>query len=161
MSSSAVPAIRGRPSDAFFDEFFFEAAFFDELPRIPFVMPGTQDLADAIAEAMTREQGKTIEEARGEIMRSAMTIRWFADDRLIHVRRAGEPTPIPHLPMVFHMNTWATCSEALAGPIDEAALPTTATFQSVAIHRWDPAPRSGLDALFHDPVDPDGWMTGD
>ena len=91
----------------------------------------------------------------------AEEIRWFADDRLIHVRRAGEPTPIPHLPMVFHMNTWATCSEALAGPIDEAALPTHATFQSVAIHRWDPAPRSGLDALFHDPVDPDGWMTGD
>ncbi|MCP4908335.1 MAG: cytochrome P450, partial [bacterium] len=29
-----------------------EAAFFDELPRIPFVMPGTQDLADAIAEAL-------------------------------------------------------------------------------------------------------------
>lgn len=29
-----------------------EAAFFDDLPRIPFVMPGTQDLADAIGEAM-------------------------------------------------------------------------------------------------------------
>jgi autoinducer 2 (AI-2) kinase len=29
-----------------------EAAFFDDLPRIPFVMPGTQALADAIAEGV-------------------------------------------------------------------------------------------------------------
>jgi autoinducer 2 (AI-2) kinase len=29
-----------------------EAAFFDNLPRIPFVMPGTQELADAVADGM-------------------------------------------------------------------------------------------------------------
>ncbi len=29
-----------------------EAAFFDEIPRIPFTMPGTQELADAIEEAL-------------------------------------------------------------------------------------------------------------
>jgi len=75
-------------------------------------------------------------------------IRWFADDRLIHVRRSGEPTPIPQLPMVFHMNAWATCSEALAGAIDTDAIPTAAAFRDVRISRWDPAPRSGLDALF-------------
>jgi cellulose synthase/poly-beta-1,6-N-acetylglucosamine synthase-like glycosyltransferase len=90
----------------------------------------------------------------------AEEIRWFADDRLIHVRRAGEPTPIPQLPMVFHLNAWATCSEDLAGPIDTDALPTAVTFRDVRISRWDPAPRSGLDALFGigDPA-PDSWTT--
>lgn len=90
----------------------------------------------------------------------AEEIRWFADDRLIHVRRAGEPTPIPQLPMVFHMNAWATCSEDLAGPIDDGALPTAVTFRDVRISRWDPAPRSGLDALFGigDPS-PDAWTS--
>ena len=87
-------------------------------------------------------------------------IRWFAEGRLIHVRRSGEPTPIPHLPMVFHMNAWATCSAELAGPLDESALPTAVSFRQVRIHRWDPAPRSGLDALFHG-SDPAPWLPGD
>lgn len=78
----------------------------------------------------------------------AEEIRWFADDRLIHVRRSGEPTPIPQLPMVFHMNAWATCSADLAGPLDADAMPTAASFRDVRISRWDAAPRSGLDALF-------------
>lgn len=86
-------------------------------------------------------------------------IRWFADDRLIHVRRSGEPTPIPHLPMVFHLNTWATCSETLAGPFEDARLPTSASFRRVIVSRWDAAPRTGLDVLFGfgDP-ERDGWM---
>ncbi len=62
--------------------------------------------------------------------------------------------------MVFHMNAWATCSEDLAGPIDTGALPTAVTFRDVRISRWDPAPRSGLDALFGigDPA-PESWTT--
>ncbi len=89
-------------------------------------------------------------------------IRWFVDDRLVHARRSGEPTPIPHLPMVFHMNTWATCSPDLAGPIDETRLPTDARFRDLTVSRFHPAPKIGLDALFSwgDPPR-DAWMAGE
>lgn len=66
-------------------------------------------------------------------------IRWFVDDRLVHSRSAGRPTPIPHLPMRFHLNAWPTCSEELAGPFDAAALPAEARFRSVNIYEYRPA----------------------
>ena len=72
-----------------------------------------------------------------------LEIRWFADDQLIHVRPAGRPTPIPHLPMRFHLNSWPICSEELAGPIDKAALPATAEIRSVTISSWH-APLGGM-----------------
>lgn len=71
-------------------------------------------------------------------------IRWFVDDRLVHVRHADRPTPIPHLPMRFHVNLWPTCSEELAGPLDPTALPATAHVRNVTISSWTPAPRSGV-----------------
>lgn len=67
-------------------------------------------------------------------------IRWFVDDKLIHVRSAGRPTPIPHLPMRFHVNTWPCCSEELAGPFSAASLPVSATLRSVTLSRWYPSP---------------------
>ncbi|MBL4632759.1 MAG: family 16 glycosylhydrolase [Kofleriaceae bacterium] len=66
-------------------------------------------------------------------------IRWFVDDRLIHVRHDGGPTPIPHLPMRFHVNLWPCCSTELAGPFDTAALPLSADFQSITISSWKPS----------------------
>jgi hypothetical protein len=66
-------------------------------------------------------------------------IRWFVDDRLIHVRHAGRPTPIPHLPMRFHVNLWPCCSAELAGPFDPAALPTEAALKEVSLSRWRPS----------------------
>ncbi len=63
-------------------------------------------------------------------------IRWFVDGRLLHVRKAGRPTPIPHLPMRFHVNLWPCCSEELAGRFDPAAVPTSAEVQSVRLSRW-------------------------
>jgi cellulose synthase/poly-beta-1,6-N-acetylglucosamine synthase-like glycosyltransferase len=69
----------------------------------------------------------------------AEEIRWFVDGRLIHRRRDGFPTPIPHLPMRFHMNTWPTCSVELAGPFLPTLEPMGAEFKSVTIQKWDPA----------------------
>ncbi|MCR9145136.1 MAG: family 16 glycosylhydrolase [bacterium] len=66
-------------------------------------------------------------------------IRWFVDDRLVHTRPAGQPTPIPHLPMRFHLNAWPICSEELAGPFDAAALPVEARFRSVRVYEYRPA----------------------
>lgn len=82
-------------------------------------------------------------------------IRWFVDDRLIHHRPAGRPTPVPHLPMRLHLNVWPICSKELAGEVDPARLPSQAQFRSVAVYRrvaqplhrvfgWlDPAPDRG------------------
>ena len=76
-------------------------------------------------------------------------IRWFVDDRLIHRRKSGQPTPIPHLPMRFHVNMWPTCSEELAGALDPAVLPITADVKSVTISTWSPASSSAVaEALY-------------
>jgi beta-glucanase (GH16 family) len=74
-------------------------------------------------------------------------IRWFVDGEVVHRRRAGSPTPIPHLPMRFHANLWPTCSEELAGALDVSALPSTAEVKSITISTWTPPPRNGLMAM--------------
>lgn len=82
----------------------------------------------------------------------AEEIRWFVDDRLVHVRKAGRPTPIPHLPMQFHLNMWPICSEDLAGPF--VPIEASADIRSVAISKWHPSPVprfvSRLGSLFSD-----------
>ena len=67
-------------------------------------------------------------------------IRWLVDDRLVHVRRAGRPTPIPHLPMRLHASLWPNCSEKLVGPFGPANAPATAELKSVTISNWYPSP---------------------
>ncbi len=67
-------------------------------------------------------------------------LRWFVDDKLVHVRKDGFPTPIPHLPMQFFVNIWPCCSEALVGPFDLGDGTATADVRSIAIARWYPAP---------------------
>lgn len=67
-------------------------------------------------------------------------IRWFVDEKLIHVRRAGRPTPIPQLPMRFYLNVWPCCSEELAGPLDTSQLPTGTEIKSIYMSRWYPPP---------------------
>ncbi len=64
-----------------------EAAFFDELPRIPFVMPGTQELADAVATAL-RESPAVLMVNHGLLV-TAPTLRKAAD-RVEVIERASE-----------------------------------------------------------------------
>ncbi|SEH97291.1 Glycosyltransferase family 25 (LPS biosynthesis protein) [Rheinheimera pacifica] len=58
-------------------------------------------------------------------------IRWFVDDLLVHRRVLWDPTPIPHLPMKLHFNTWPTRSSQLAGRLNTRRLPTVANVQSI------------------------------
>jgi beta-glucanase (GH16 family) len=60
-------------------------------------------------------------------------IRWFVDGELVHRRAAWNPTPIPHLPMTLHVNTWPTRSRELAGRLALRALPASAIVRSIAI----------------------------
>ena len=60
-------------------------------------------------------------------------IRWFVDGELVHRRAAWNPTPIPHLPMTLHVNTWPTRSRELAGRLALCALPASAIVRSIAV----------------------------
>ncbi|KAF0144427.1 MAG: glycoside hydrolase family protein [Nitrospirae bacterium] len=63
-------------------------------------------------------------------------IRWFVDDELVHVRGTWEPTPIPDLPMQFHINTWPSRSEDLAGRLNSQQLPINSDIRSFVLSAW-------------------------
>jgi beta-glucanase (GH16 family)/cellulose synthase/poly-beta-1,6-N-acetylglucosamine synthase-like glycosyltransferase len=96
-------------------------------------MRGTPVLIDLGFDASLDFHKYTIEWEQDEI-------RWFVDDKLVHVRHAGRPTPIPHLPMRLHVNLWPCCSEQLVGPFSAANAPAQAEIKSVAISNWYPSP---------------------
>jgi GR25 family glycosyltransferase involved in LPS biosynthesis len=60
-------------------------------------------------------------------------IRWLVDDHLVHRRAEWEPTPIPHLPMALHVNTWLSRSKELAGRLNSRRLPATTLVRSIAL----------------------------
>jgi len=60
-------------------------------------------------------------------------IRWFVDRKLVHYRAIWDPTPIPHLPMTLHVNTWPTASRELAGRLAVRALPASAIVRRIAV----------------------------
>jgi len=62
---------------------------------------------------------------------SPAAIRWFVDDRLVHERFNWEPTPIPHLPMQFHVNTWPSRSVELAGRLLDRKLPASSAIRAI------------------------------
>jgi GR25 family glycosyltransferase involved in LPS biosynthesis len=68
-------------------------------------------------------------------------IRWFVDGKLVHRRTIWDPTPIPHLPMTLHVNTWPTASRELAGRLAQRALPASAIVRRVAVDTYDPDTR--------------------
>jgi len=72
---------------------------------------------------------------------SPTQLRWYVDGRLVHRRTNWDPTPIPHLPMRFHVNLWPSRSRELAGRIRGRLLPTSCYVMSVRM-----APGSVLDS---------------
>jgi hypothetical protein len=64
-------------------------------------------------------------------------IRWLVDGELVHRRAVWNPTPIPHLPMTLHVNTWPTRSRDLAGRLALRALPASAIVRSIAVDAFN------------------------
>jgi GR25 family glycosyltransferase involved in LPS biosynthesis len=64
---------------------------------------------------------------------SPCEIIWWVDDHLIHRRVIWDPTPIPHLPMALHVNSWPSRSTQLAGRINNRRLPATTIVRSVVL----------------------------
>jgi hypothetical protein len=64
---------------------------------------------------------------------SPSEILWWVDDRLVHRRRIWDPTPIPHLPMTLHFNSWPSRSTELAGRINDRRLPAATIVRSVVL----------------------------
>jgi GR25 family glycosyltransferase involved in LPS biosynthesis len=64
-------------------------------------------------------------------------IRWFVDQKLVYRRAVWDPTPIPHLPMTLHVNTWPTRSRELAGRLALRALPASAIVRRVAVDTYN------------------------
>ncbi|MAT07257.1 MAG: hypothetical protein CL424_19675 [Acidimicrobiaceae bacterium] len=60
-------------------------------------------------------------------------VSWFVDQRLVHRREHWDPTPIPRLPMQFHVNLWPTRSTELAGRLRHRALPCHAHLGEVRV----------------------------
>lgn len=66
-------------------------------------------------------------------------IRWWVDDRLVHRRVLWDPTPIPHLPMKLHVNTWPSRSNQLAGRVIARRLPAKVHLQSIRVSAHAPS----------------------
>jgi len=72
-------------------------------------------------------------------------IRWLVDDNLVHRRVIWGPTPIPHLPMKPHVNSWISRSTKLAGRINNRRLPATTLVGSIALEANSIISSSGSD----------------
>lgn len=64
---------------------------------------------------------------------SPCEILWLVDDKLVHRRGIWDPTPIPNLPMTFHINSWLTRSIQLAGRINDGRLPAMTILGGISL----------------------------
>ena len=78
---------------------------------------------------------------------SPCEILWRVDDHLVHRRVIWEPTPIPHLPMALHVNSWPSRSTQLAGRINNRSLPATSIVGSVVLEANSVIASPGSDDL--------------
>lgn len=78
---------------------------------------------------------------------SPCEIRWLVDDNLVHKRAIWNPTPIPHLPMSLHVNTWLSRSTKLAGRVNNRKLPATTIVGTIVIEANSVISPPGLDDL--------------
>lgn len=70
---------------------------------------------------------------RYEIEWTPERVRWSVDGELLREREHWNPTPVPHLPMQFHINLWHTRSAELAGKLHRRRLPAHAHFREVEV----------------------------
>jgi GR25 family glycosyltransferase involved in LPS biosynthesis len=78
---------------------------------------------------------------RYEIEWTPERVQWRVDGELACERGHWNPTPIPHLPMQFHVNLWLTRSAALAGRLSHRGLPGHARFRQVEVTSTDRSKR--------------------
>jgi hypothetical protein len=80
---------------------------------------------------------------RYEIDWTPERIRWLVDGECVCLREHWHPTPVPHLPMQFHLNLWHSNSAALAGRLAGHNLPAYAYLRDVLVAGTDlPTPAS-------------------
>lgn len=102
----------------------------DEGARFDYGYRGTPVLVDLGFDSTTDFHTYAIEWEPNEI-------RWFVDDQLVHTRVNWAPTPIPHLPMKFHVNLWPSQSRELAGKLTDQFLPASVLLRSVRLLTTD------------------------
>ncbi len=108
----------------------------DEGTRLEYGYRGTPELIDLGFDAADAFH-------RYEIDWTPESVRWRVDGELVCEREHWNPTPVPHLPMQFHINLWHTRSAALAGKLRRRDLPAHTDLRRVELTS---AFRSGTEA---------------
>jgi len=116
--------IAGNRSDQLLVNVFYNPG--DDGSNFDYGYRGTPTIIDLGFDASQDFHQYTIEWSHSEI-------RWLVDDILVHKRALWEPTPIPHLPLTLHINSWLTRSKQLAGKINNRRLPSTSIVKAVFV----------------------------